>query len=262
VKWDMNRHQTEAGSTALPADRQGEAQHRYLLGVYEVMERITSSFPAVLFESCSGGGGRFDPGLLFYMPQGWASDDTDAVERLKIQWGTSFVYPPSAVGAHVSAVPNHQTGRVTPIRTRYDVARTGAFGYELDLTRLGADDRKAIAAQVAEYRQDRRLLQFGSFYRLMSPFDQPAAAWMSVAEDRRRAVVTYVRVLAVPNGPQTVLKLAGLDPALAYRVNSGPGQPALPSAGPFTGAELEGWGLRLPDLWGDFTSLSLTLTAE
>jgi len=254
VKWDMNRHQTEAGSALLPADRQAETQHRYMLGLYSVMERITSAFPAVLFESCSGGGGRFDPGILFYMPQAWTSDNTDAVERLKIQWGTSLVYPPSSMGAHVSAVPNHQVNRNTPLRTRYDVARTGAFGYELDLTKLPAAEKDEIRHQVAEFKADRKLLQFGTFHRLLSPFEGNQTAWMSVSEDRRDAVVTFVRVLAVPNGPQAVLKLTGLAPGLTYRIDG--------TEGAWTGEELMGWGLRLPDLWGDYLSANLRLRAQ
>jgi len=254
VKWDMNRHQTEVGSPSLPADRQGEASHRYLLGLYEVLERITSAFPAILFESCSGGGGRFDPGLLFYMPQAWTSDNTDAVCRLGIQYGTSLVYPPSSMGAHVSAVPNHQVDRITPLRTRYNVARTGAFGYELDLTRLAAGDFEALAAQVTEFKADRRLLQFGTFYRLRSPFEGNETAWMSVSPDRAEAVVTWVRVLAQPNRPEGVLRLEGLDPALRYRIDG--------LEGAWTGQELMAWGLRLPDAPGDFASLNLRLRGQ
>lgn len=254
VKWDMNRHQTEAGSALLPPDRQGETQHRYILGLYSVMERITSAFPAILFESCSGGGGRFDPGILFYMPQGWTSDNTDAVSRLAIQYGTSLVYPPSSMGAHVSAVPNHQVNRSTPLATRYHVARTGAFGYELDLTKLPSEEKEALKRQVAEFKADRGLLQFGAFYRLLNPAEGNETAWMSVSEDRRDAVVTYVRVLGTANAPQSVLRLAGLDPAARYRIDG--------QKGVWGGDELMGWGLRLPDLWGDFLSLSLRLRAE
>jgi len=254
VKWDMNRHQTEAGSVLLPPERQGEAQHRYILGLYEVMERMTSAFPAVLFESCSGGGGRFDPGILFYMPQGWTSDNTDAVERLKIQWGTSLVYPPSSMGAHVSAVPNHQVHRTTPLATRYHVARTGAFGYELDLTALSDEERKDVRAQVTEFRAQRMLLQFGAFYRLLDPFAGNQAAWMSVSPGRDEAVVTYVRVLAIPHSPEPIVKLRGLDPARRYAIAD--------RKGSWGGDELMTWGLRLPELRGDFQSLSWHLRAE
>jgi len=254
VKWDMNRHQTEAGSALLPADRQGETQHRYMLGLYSVMERITSAFPAVLFESCSGGGGRFDPGILFYMPQAWTSDNTDAISRLEIQYGTSLVYPPSSMGAHVSAVPNHQVNRNTPLRTRYDVARTGAFGYELDLTKLSAEEKDEIEGQIREFKADRRLFQFGDFYRLCSPFEGNETAWMSVSPDKRDAVVTFVRTLSQANAPQTVLKLDGLDPGCTYNIDGRDGQ--------WGGDELMGWGLRLPDLWGDFLSLNLRLRAR
>ena len=254
VKWDMNRHQTEAGSALLPPERQGEAQHRYMLGLYSVMGRITSAFPAVLFESCSGGGGRFDPGILYYMPQAWTSDNTDAICRLGIQYGTSLVYPPSSMGAHVSAVPNHQVHRLTPLRTRYDVARTGAFGYELDLIKLTQEEKEEMKAQVAEFKRDRALLQFGDFYRLLSPFEGNESAWMSVSADKSQAVVTFVRVLAQPNAPQTVLKLAGLEADRLYSIDGLPGS--------WTGVELMGWGLRLPHLSGDYASLSLRLSVS
>jgi len=251
VKWDMNRHQTEAGSALLPFDRQGETQHGYILGLYSVLERITSAFPAILFESCSGGGGRFDAGMLFYMPQTWTSDNTDAICRLEIQYGTSLVYPPVSMGAHVSAVPNHIVQRITPLATRYRVARTGAFGYELDLTRLSQEEKDEMKRQVADFKADRRLLQFGDFYRLLSPFEGNFCAWLSVSEDRSDAIVTMVRILAQPNSPQTVLKLAGLNPEFNYTIDD--------QQGLWAGEELMRWGLRLADMKGDFASLSLRL---
>ncbi|KAF9109849.1 hypothetical protein BGX30_008208, partial [Mortierella sp. GBA39] len=147
VKWDMNRNMTEIGSALLPPERQRETAHRYMLGLYEVMERITSAFPHILFESCSGGGGRFDPGLLYYMPQTWTSDNTDAVSRLRIQYGTSIVYPVSAMGSHISAVPNHQVGRSTPLDMRGYVAMSGNFGYELDLTKFTEEEKEVVKRQ-------------------------------------------------------------------------------------------------------------------
>ncbi|MGB3721144.1 MAG: alpha-galactosidase, partial [Hyphomicrobiaceae bacterium] len=165
VKWDMNRNMTEIGSAKLPPERQRETAHRYMLGLYSVLDRITSAFPHVLFESCSGGGGRFDPGMLYYMPQTWTSDNTDAISRLKIQYGTSIVYPVSAMGAHVSAVPNHQVGRVTPLETRGHVALSGNFGYELDLTKFTEEEKEIVKAQIALYKEIRHLVQFGDFYR-------------------------------------------------------------------------------------------------
>jgi alpha-galactosidase len=152
VKWDMNRNMTEHFSALQTPDRQRETQHRYMLGLYRVMEEIISAFPHVLFESCSGGGGRFDAGLLYYMPQTWTSDDTDAVERLGIQYGTSFAYPASAMGAHVSAVPNHQTGRITSMKMRGDVALGGNFGFELDLSTLSDEDRETVRIPNEEIR--------------------------------------------------------------------------------------------------------------
>jgi alpha-galactosidase len=224
VKWDMNRNITEPWSPALPPDRQGEFFHRYILGVYELYERLTSAFPEILFESCAGGGGRFDPGLLAFAPQAWTSDDTDAIERLKIQWGTSLAYPVSSMAAHVSAVPNHQVGRITPIATRAAVAFFGVLGYELDPTRLTADERREVADQVAFYVAHRDVLQYGRFVRLRSPFDGDGntTAWMSISPDRRRAVVGFYQALNVPApGPDRV-RLRGLDPGNEYRVSVWP----------------------------------------
>lgn len=250
VKWDMNRNITEPFSPALPADRQGEFFHRYILGVYELYRRLTTRFPAILFESCAGGGGRFDPGLLAYAPQAWTSDGTDAVERLRIQWGTSLAYPLSSMAAHVSAVPNHQVGRITPLSTRAAVAFFGVFGYELDPTRLDPDERSAIADQIAFYLRHRELFQRGRFVRLASPFegDRDHVAWMVVADDRRRAVVGTYRILGRPDPGPERLRLRGLDPDVLYRVSTWPGADdrlARPNVGERSGAELMGAGLVL-----------------
>ncbi|HET7030466.1 MAG TPA: alpha-galactosidase [Candidatus Limnocylindrales bacterium] len=224
VKWDMNRWLTEPWSGALPADRQGEALHRHILGVYELYRRLTTRFPDVLFESCASGGDRFDAGMLAFAPQAWTSDDTDAIERLRIQWGSSLAYPQSSMGAHVSAVPNHQTGRVTPLATRAAVAFFGAFGYELDTAALSADDQAAIRDQVAFFKAHRGLFQFGRFVRLRSPFagDGNETAWMVVAADRRRAIVAVYRVLNRPNPRVDRLPLRGLDETLDYRITAWP----------------------------------------
>ena len=224
VKWDMNRNITEPYSLGLPPERQGEFFHRYILGVYDLYRRLTAAFPDVLFESCAGGGGRFDPGLLAFAPQAWTSDDTDPIERLKIQWGTSLAYPPSSMAAHVSAVPNHQVGRVTPLATRAAVAFFGVLGYELDPTALTADERRVVADQVAFYVTNREVLQYGRFVRLRSPFegDGNVTAWMSVAPDRRRAVVGFYQALNVPVPGTERLRLRGLDPGLPYRVSVWP----------------------------------------
>ncbi|GIO15638.1 alpha-galactosidase [Cohnella xylanilytica] len=226
VKWDMNRALTEIGSAVLPPERQSETAHRYVLGLYELLERITAGFPHILFESCSSGGGRFDPGMLYYMPQTWTSDNTDAVERLKIQYGTSLVYPVSAIGAHVSAVPNHQVGRMTPLEFRGDVAMSGNFGYELDLTKFTDEEKETVKRQVAAYKQIRGLVQKGDLYRLKSPFEGNESAWMFVSEDKETALVYYFQVMAVPNAPRRSLRLAGLDPDLEYEVRSGTSEAA------------------------------------
>lgn len=221
VKWDMNRALTEMGSEALPPERQAETAHRYVLGLYALLERITNDFPHILFESCSSGGGRFDPGMLYYMPQTWTSDNTDAVERLKIQYGTSLVYPLSAIGAHVSAVPNHQVGRITPLEFRGDVAMSGNFGYELDLTKFTEEEKEIVKQQVAFYKQIRGLVQKGDLYRLKSPFEGNESAWMFVSVDKKEALVYCFQVMAVPNAPLRSLRLDGLHPELEYEVQSG-----------------------------------------
>lgn len=195
IKWDMNRTFSEVFSNGNDREYQGKVCHKYILGVYELYERLTSRFPHVLFESCASGGARFDPGMLYYAPQGWTSDDTDAIERLKIQYGTSMVYPVSCMGSHVSASPNHQTNRVTPIETRADVAYFGTFGYELDLLKLGEEDKAEIRRQIAFMKEKRDLIQKGTFYRLKSPFEGNETAWMIVSEDQKKALVGYYRVM-------------------------------------------------------------------
>ena len=247
VKWDMNRNMSEIGSANLPAERQMETAHRYMLGVYHVMETITQSYPDVLFESCSGGGGRFDPGILHYMPQNWTSDDTDGVERLKVQYGTSFVYPTSSMTAHVSAAPNHQTGRNTSMEFRGDVAMAGNFGYELDVTKMSDDEKDTMKQQIVVYKEMRELIQYGDFYRLISPFDGNFTAWMYVSEDKTEAAVFFYKVLGTPNDSLFRFKLAGLNLDYQYVID---GETTV------SGAQLLNYGLNIPlDLgWGDFRS--------
>ena len=215
VKWDMNRYITEAYSAALPADRQKEFFHRYILGVYALYEKLTTRFPHILFESCASGGGRFDPGLLYYAPQGWTSDDTDAVERLKIQYGTSMLYPIASMGSHVSAVPNHQVGRTTSLKTRADTAYFGTFGYELDITSITDEEKEEMKAQIAYFKKNREVFQLGEFYRLQNEDDQ-RVAWMCVAEDGKKAIVAAYKVLATPNPKLRKIKLQGLNPNKQY----------------------------------------------
>lgn len=256
VKWDMNRNMTEIGSAALPPERQKETAYRYILGLYELLERITQRFPDILFESCSGGGGRFDPGMLHYMPQTWTSDNTDAIERLNIQYGTSLVYPLSAMGAHVSAVPNHQTGRLTSVATRGNVALFGSFGYELDLSQLTPQEKEAITAQIALYKAHRRLLHTGTFYRLSSPFDGNETCWMVVSEDQQTAIVGYYRALASGNTRPRTIRLQGLDPEILYEVQG--------TDGMFYGDELlyRGFPIMLDRRAGDFASQLWILQAK
>ena len=255
VKWDMNRNITDNVSLALPANRQGELGHRYICGVYSLMSRLEENFPHVFFEGCSGGGGRFDFGILYYMPQIWTSDDSDAVERLKIQYGTSLVYPPSAMVAHVSACPNHQSGRTTSLETRGNVAQTCSFGYELDAGRLSPQERDTIAAQIARHRSLEPLINSGDFYRLCSPFSSDCCSWQLVSEDRSQSFVLFAWKTAFVQPQPRYLKLMGLDPERLYRI------PQLNLVR--SGAVLMRVGLALLEpAQTDYPTLTLDLIAE
>ena len=219
VKWDMNRAMSEVYSLTTPSHEQGKVMHRYILGVYDLYDRLTTAFPKILFESCASGGARFDPGMLYYAPQAWTSDDTDAVERLKIQYGTSLVYPISSMGSHVSAVPNHQLSRVTSLPFRANVAYFGTFGYELDVTKLSDEEKAIIKEQIQWMKDHRALIQFGTFYRLSSPFESNVTCWMVVSEDKREALVGWYRVLNKVNAAYERIRLAGLDEDMLYHVS-------------------------------------------
>lgn len=218
IKWDMNRSMSEVYSAAHPAHEQGKVFHKYILGVYDLYERLTAKFPEILFESCASGGARFDPGMLYYAPQCWTSDDTDAVERLKIQYGTSYVYPLSSMGAHVSAVPNHQLRRNVPLETRANVAYFGTFGYELNLNSLTEEEQNRMRAQITFMKENRELIQYGTFYRLSSPFESDETAWMVVSEDKKKALAGYYRPLQRVNAGCRCLRLLGLCEEFDYKV--------------------------------------------
>lgn len=255
VKWDMNRPMTEVGSAGLPPNRQRETSHRYMLGLYRVLEKITSDFPHVLFESCASGGGRFDPGMLYYMPQTWTSDNTDAVSRLKIQYGTSLVYPVSSMGAHVSAVPNHQMHRMTPLVFRGHVAMAGNFGYELDLTKFSQQEEQQIAKeQIAFYKEIRSLVQQGDMYRLQSPFLSHETSFMFVSEDLMDAFIAYFKIFSDPLEPTRLLRLQGLNPDKEYIL--------VGSNESFRGDTLMHVGLKVPEMVGEYQSAVVRLRAR
>ncbi len=216
VKWDMNRNITEAFSLTLPKYRQKEFFHRYILGVYDLYERLTSAFPHILFESCASGGARFDAGMLYYAPQCWTSDDTDAVERLKIQYGTSMSYPVVSMGTHVAAIPNHQVDRKTSLKMRGDVAYFGTFGYELDVNQLSDAEEIEVFEQIKFFKEYREVIQYGDFYRLENG-KNGIYSWMVVSEDKKTAVFAYYKILATPNPSMKKIKLQGLNPELQYR---------------------------------------------
>lgn len=254
IKWDMNRQLTEVGSATLPAERQRELWHRYVLGVYDLMDRLTTDYPHILLENCSGGGARFDPGMLYYSPQIWCSDDTDAIERLKIQHGTSMCYPCSAMGAHVSDCPNHTVGRNTPFKTRGHVAMVGTFGYELDVTRIPQEDRDAIPAQIEEFNKFNKLVRTGDHYRIGNMFeDNSWDAWEFVAKDKSEALFEFVQVLGRPNERSRRIKLKGLEADAYYYEENEPDKK-------ISGAALMNAGINIAKMWngdglyGDFCS--------
>ncbi len=253
VKWDMNRSLTDVWSAALPAGRQGELFHRFVLGVYDILERMRRDFPHILIEGCCGGGGRFDAGMLYYTPQIWCSDNTDAIDRLAIQYGTSFCYPVSAMGAHVSAVPNAQTGRSVSMEARGVVAMAGTFGYEMDLNHTTHEEKEIIKRQVAFFKEHYALIQRGDYYRLSDPFHDPFTAWQQVSPDRREALVSLVFHANRAASPFRAVRLKGLDPQAQYRVNGGEAWP---------GDVLMAAGFPLPMPTGDYQAMQLYLEAE
>lgn len=216
VKWDVNRSTCDVYSNAFGRERMGEVSHRLILGMYELLERLLGAFPNLLLEGCSGGGGRFDPGMLYYAPQIWCSDNTDAVNRLQIQYGTSFFYPVSTVGSHVSAVPNHQTGRITSFATRGHVALAGSFGYELDLNKLTEEEKELVKDQVAQFHKYNTLLREGDYYRIQAPGDR-FCAWEVVDQAREHALLTLVMTSAEGNPLPVHIHAKGLDPEKQYR---------------------------------------------
>lgn len=219
VKWDMNRQLTDLGSSFLLPEQQGELLHRYILGVYRLQERLVTEFPDLLLENCTSGGGRFDPGMLYYSPQIWCSDDTDAIERLAIQEGTALLYPLSCIGAHVSDCPNHIVGRTVPFQTRGHVALAGTFGYELDITKLSPEEKEQVKRQVEGYHRYNDLIREGDYYRIASWQDNRRFdCWESVAKDRSEALVTYVQVLGDANKKSRKIRLKGLDPDAVYEL--------------------------------------------
>lgn len=217
IKWDMNRHLTDVYTSSLPPDQQGEFYHRYVLGVYQLLERINQNFPNLLIEGCSGGGGRFDAGILYYVAQNWLSDDTDAAERAKIQWGASYGYPTSTMGSHVTASPNGLTKRSIGINTRSAVAMCGTYGFELDLSKVEALDKIVIMNEISNHRKYFDIFNYGDFYRLVTPFNSDYfTAWMHVSQDKKRAILTIIQLYTRPSSYHLYIRLRGLDPAKQY----------------------------------------------
>ncbi|MBR4425437.1 MAG: alpha-galactosidase [Oscillospiraceae bacterium] len=266
IKWDANRNLSDLYSRALPPERQGETAHRYLLGLYALLERLCGEFPDVLFEGCAGGGGRFDAGMLPYFPQIWCSDNTDPISRLAIQRGSSYGYPPVAMACHVSASPNHQTGRSSPLGTRGVVAMTGAFGYELDPAALSEEAREEVRQQIRRYRELEALLRCGDYYRLETAAALPLTAWQFVSPDRRETLLSLVQTEAPPGPIPLHLRLRGLDPEASYRLiwmeRFGCPDSAVAFPERWSGAALLHGGLVLPPMPGDYPSARLLFRAD
>ena len=241
----MNRALCDLGSFGLPADRQGELSHRYVLGVYELQDRLVKEFPYLLLENCSSGGARFDPGMLYYSPQIWCSDDTDAIERLTIQEGTAMIYPLSTMGAHVSDCPNHAVGRTTPFETRGYVALAGTFGYELDVTAIPKEDRDRIPEQVKLYHEYNDLVRSGDYYRIASyaqnhRFD----CWQIVSKDKKESLITCIQVLNRISSHSLKIRLKGLDPIKLYQIKG--------TDRVYRGSTLMNCGILIEKSMGDF----------
>lgn len=253
IKWDFNRSIAEVWSAMKGKNHQGQVFHDYILGLYEILERLNNDYPQVLIEGCSSGGGRFDAGMLYYEPQIWCSDNTDALDRLKIQYGTSFGYPISAVGSHVSAVPNHQTGRTTPFHTRGVVAMSGTFGYELDVNKLSTEEKEEIREQVKFYKRNYELINSGDYYRLTSPYENDDfTSWQMVSTDKNLSLLSVVYHQSHGNSNFHIVLLRGLDEAALYQMNGEDRE--------YTGAALMYAGFVLPNPWGDYQSFQYEIT--
>ena len=274
VKWDMNRSLCEVSSVALPADRQGEVLHRYVLGMYRLQGQLVSDFPDLLLENCSAGGARFDPGMIYFSPQIWCSDDTDAIERLAVQEGTAVVYPLSCMGAHVSVCPNHVTQRTTPFETRAMVALAGTFGYELDITKLSEKDKNAVPRQIELYHRFGSLMREGDYYRLMSYAENRLwDSWQVVSKDKKTSLVTVIQVVTEPNRRSRRLRLEGLDPAKSYKVEvvrmsdaelseAAAADAAYLEGRTFSGSTLMNAGILIHRTPGDFAGTMYYITAR
>ncbi|MDO4298732.1 MAG: alpha-galactosidase [Lachnospiraceae bacterium] len=245
IKMDMNRHLSDIYSHTAVFQNQGVILHKYVLGVYDFLERLLQKFPKLLIEGCAGGGGRFDAGMLYYTPQIWCSDNSDAVERIRIQYGTSFGYPIATVGSHVSAVPNHQTGRSTNIVTRGVVAMAGSFGYELDLKLITPEEKAIVRQQIQDYKKYFDLIQNGRYWRLTSPFeDEDYAAWEFTAQDGSEVLLNVVTLAAHFNGPSLYVRLRGLEEDAVYRMEE--------TGAEYPGSALMYAGVPIPKMTDDY----------
>jgi alpha-galactosidase len=242
IKWDMNRFISEPFGKDLGLEHKGEFFHRYILGLYSLLKKINKNFPHIMIESCASGGNRFDPGLLYYAPQAWTSDNTDAISRLFIQYGTSYGYPISSIGSHVSEVPNHQVGRLTPLKTRTNVALFGTFGYELDIGKLSNEEKLQLKEDIKLFKENQEVIQKGRFYRLISPFEtNNETAWICVSNNKEEALVGFYRIRNAASNPLKKIILTGLNPEYNYSVNGKE----------YSGIMLMKFGIILTDFYGE-----------
>ncbi len=259
----MNRQLSDLGSTMLSFDTQGELYHRYVLALYRMQERLIKDFPNLLLENCSGGGARFDPGMLYYSPQIWCSDDTDAIERLEIQEGTELIYPLSCMGAHVSTCPNHTCGRITPFKTRGYVALAGTFGYELDITKISQEERTQIPGQIALYKKFNNLIRTGDYYRIASfSKNHEWDCWQIVSKDKSESLVTIIKVLNHPNYHSRNIRIKGLDPKKQYKISFPDEQKSTSDYQILHGDTLMNAGILLSRMNGDFQGKLIYLKTE
>jgi alpha-galactosidase len=250
LKWDMNRSLADVGSFSLKADQMGQFYHRYVLGLYSLQERLVHEFPDLLLENCTGGGGRFDPGMLYYSPQIWTSDNMDPIQRLLIQEGTALVYPLSTMGAHVCVANNHCNGRITPLHTRAHVAMAGTFGYELDITKLSQEERMQCAQFSTMHRQYSHINRDGDYYRIASYRENGVYdCWQVVSKDREAFLLTYVQVRCESRPRRVRLQLEGLQPQGRYRLSG--------TDKVYSGDALMKAGYHMQMLWGDNNSVLL-----
>ena len=251
IKWDMNRHMTDPFSLTDAAKNAQEFSHKYILGLYRIIDTLTSSYPNVLFENCSSGGGRLDPGMLFYFPQTWVSDNTDALDRQQIQYGTSYLFPISSLTGHVSQVPNHQTGRKTPFETRAALASSTNMGYEMNIIDMNEKEKKQVFNHLSDYKEERDLILYGDFYRITSPFESNVCSWMFTDKEKNHAILYVFRNIYQVYDLSLLIRIPHLNPESLYQIGN--------SDNVYSGSEIANAGISFENPMQDFIVQKLVL---